>query len=327
MIEDVLAGIDGRIGNFAQDTFAALAADLSALVVICGVLGFLLLTINILIGIVPAQPAAYFAWAVRFVLVTAASTSWAFFLPIYNILTGLGDGIAGLLLGGEELAAGLQETTDQLWKNYNLLVDIAGWDLGLNMTALCVGLLSIALTVAAILVIGGTKIGLAVAIGLAPIFLFSLLFKATHDLFVSWSKWVLTFVMTLIISAGIIAILGSIVDNATARAVSSGSSLFDMLEILVLSLSAIFVMSQSMTWASALAGSVAAGGVSLSGALRDAKNAARPVTDGAKSVSEKLSKNDSGGTSGRTPSQNSVVAAGRAARSAYTQRRAAQNKK
>ncbi|PJN94293.1 hypothetical protein CNY89_15370, partial [Amaricoccus sp. HAR-UPW-R2A-40] len=69
----------------------------------------------------------------------------------------------------------------------------------------------------AILVAGIAKIGLAMAVSLAPLFIASLLFRGTSDLFTSWAKFTLGFAMIPMVLAGvmgaIVGIGGTLIDQ------------------------------------------------------------------------------------------------------------------
>jgi len=267
MIEGVLNNIDVQVNLVTQTTFGSLAGEIGTLALILGSIGFLILTLNMLVQLVPMHGGAVFAWAVKFLLVTAAASSWAFFEPIYQAIVGLGDGVASLMLGGGTgIASGLQQTVNVLWANYDTLISQSGLsNVGAGFSAVLVAVVAIFLTCAGIMVIGISKMGLAIALGLAPLFIISLLFKATSDLFGSWTKFTLSFVMVLILTAGIIGVLTQVLDMATDTA-TDADSLEDMIAVLVISVATIFFLMQVPSYASALAGSIASAGVSLSSA-------------------------------------------------------------
>lgn len=280
MIEGILSSIDSEVAGIAQTNFGALAGDIGGLIIPIGMLGFLLLTINMLFQVLPMNPGGYFIWAARFLLVTSAASSWAFFQPIYDAIIALPDGISGLLLGGDSLSGGIQATSDQLWDSYDALSSDAGFNVGMHITALLIALIAIGLTCAAILVIGIAKMGLAIGLGLAPIFIISLSFKSTQDLFAGWTKFILSFVMILVLTAGIIGVITTLLSQYSTGA-SGATGLQDMVGLLVIAISSIFFIIQVPSYAMALSGSMAVAGMSLASVARGATTAASAATGAA----------------------------------------------
>lgn len=310
MIAAILGQIYSVVDGFASSAYGSLAGEIGTLALWMGSIGFLILILNMILQIMPMHGGAVFAWAVKFLLVTAAASSWAFFQPIYAAVNGMADGVAGLLLGGVDMASGLDNMAGRLWANYDFLMGQAGLsNIGAGLTAVFIGILAIALSCVAVVVIGISKIGLGIALGLAPLFIVSLLFKATSDLFSSWTKWVLTFVMTMIMTAGILGVMSSLLDGAAASS-EGAQTLEDMVGTLIIATAMVFFMTQVPAYASALAGSIAAGGISLTSAGQSAgrglMGAGKASAAGAQKVSQLASRNkhpgqDQGGKGASAP--------------------------
>lgn len=265
MIEQILNQIYSVVDSFASSTYGNLAGEIGALVVILGGVSFLILTINMILQIVPMHGAAVFGWAVKFILVSSAASSWAFFQPIYAALNGLADGVAGLLLGGNDMASGLDNLTEKLWSNADTLMELAGLkNLGAALSGALVALLAVALSCVSVVVIGISKIGLGIALGLAPLFIISLLFKATSDMFASWTKWTMTFVLNMIMVAGILGVMSNLLDMVAAS--GDAANLEDMIPAIIICAALVFFVKQVPSYAGALAGSMAMGGMSLTSA-------------------------------------------------------------
>lgn len=274
MIEAVINDIDAEVANVTETTYAALAGDVGQMVLILGTLGFLILCFNMLVQVVPMHGGAFIVWAVRLILINAAATSWAFFQPVYAALNSIPDGIAGLLLGGESLAGGLQNTADVLTDGASSMMSEASWrDIDIHLVALLIWVIGVLLTCAAILVIGISKLGLGIALGLAPVFIVTLLFKATSDLFGAWTKFTLSFMMNLILTAGIIGVIVTIIEGYTNEA-DATDGLSGMVPTIVIAVAAVFFLRMVPGYASALAGSLAVGGLSLAQAATGTASAA-----------------------------------------------------
>jgi type IV secretion system protein VirB6 len=95
------------------------------------------------------------------------------------------------------------------------------------------------------------------AVSLAPLFIASLLFRGTSDLFSSWAKFTLGFALIPMVLAGVMgAIVG--IGGAMIAEVNDAITLTDAAGFLIVALAAIFLMSQVPTMVNGLAGTVVA---------------------------------------------------------------------
>ncbi|WP_326525941.1 type IV secretion system protein, partial [Sphingomonas sp.] len=125
----------------------------------------------------------------------------------------------------------------------------------------------------AIVVAGIGKIGLAMAVSLAPIFIACLLFKATSDLFSTWCKFTLGFALIPLVLAGVMGVIVNLGAGMIDEVESSGA-LTDAAGFLILAMAAIFLMSQVPTMVNGLAGTV----VATASGLREASQMAGIAT-------------------------------------------------
>ena len=263
MIVRTLSEINNSITNFAQSTYGSLATDIGTLGATLGAIGILIIVINMVFQIIPTHPGVLLIWFIKFMIVLAAASNWAFFQPIYDAISKAPGAISAQILGGTNMETAMQSAVDELWAAYDTMWSSAGVrQAGLYFGAIMVAIIAVLLTVAVILVVGISQMGLALSLGLAPIFIIGLLFRATSDLFTSWTKFTLSFILVLVLTATVISLLLNSISSAVSAA-QFGTVLQDFAPLLVQAVASIFFLLMVPNYAMALAGSLAAGGISL----------------------------------------------------------------
>ena len=329
ILTDVLNGIDDTVSNLAQTTAGSLAGEVAGLLAVLGLMGFFILALNMYLQIVPMALGTGISWTIRFGVIFAAATSAAFFTQMYDAVTDGADGLAGLFLGGTDLTTGLQSLIDSLLESANTMWDTAGFtDVGLVVAAIVIYVVVVFLTAVSVLVIGIAKIGLAIALGLAPLFIMLLLFGPTASFFGTWTKFTLGFAMIIILTAGIVGSMIALFQSYGADADPS-EGLSGMIELLVVSVSSIFFITQIPTYGTALAGSVSAAGASLAGvaqkSLGFASGTAKVADKSASTASNAASSIKSGVEAAKQTEGSKFTkarAAGANAKSTYSQNKA-----
>lgn len=261
-ITTTLADIDSAIGSYAQNVFESVGGPIQTLILAAGVMSLAIIAANSMMQFQPMRMGSFVTWAVRYVLVLSVATTWAQFSVIFDILTNVPDSYGGLLLGATGITgstAGLNDSMDQMVTNVFALADTANSNtsfIGISITGVLLGVLGAIMATVAILVSAIAKIGLALAVGLAPLAIASMMFRGTSQLFESWSRFTLGFAMIPLVLAGIMgAIIGigtGLVTGGTATAIS------EIAGFLIVTLAAIFMMYSVPTLSSGLAGSIVA---------------------------------------------------------------------
>ncbi len=201
----------------------------------------------------------YIRWGVRYVVVTAVATSWAQFEPIYNIVTNTPGAIGAELIGAtgapnlnvafDAMIAALFEFSDRLADESGLI--------GISMASILVWIIGGLMAAAAIIVISLGKIGLAMAVALAPFFIPTLMFKATSNLFESWVRFTLGFAMIPLVMAGVIGAIVGIGQGMIADA-AGASKLADAAGFVIVGVGAVFLTMQVPTLVNSLSGTITA---------------------------------------------------------------------
>ena len=269
-IADTLGEIDALVANYAQTVFADFAGPLIVTIRLAGVLSLAFLAINSILQLTPIRITDFARWGVRYVVILAVATSWAQFELIYNIVTNVPASIGGALLdasGDVNLNEALDEMVTAIFDFSDRSAEESGF-LSINLLSVLLGVLGALMACVAILVSGIAKIGLAMAVSLAPVFIACLLFKATSDLFSTWAKFTLGFALIPLVLGGVMGAVLTIGGTMIADVQTAGT-LSEAAPFIILTFAAIFLMIQVPTLVNGLAGSIVATG----SGLREAKTA------------------------------------------------------
>ena len=269
-IQDTLSELDAAIAGYAEAVFVASAGSIATTLQAMGLVGLALVALNTLVQWVPIRVGEYLRWGVRYVVVTAVATSWAQFLPIYDILTNTPGAIGAELLGATgapDLNTALDGMITGLFDFSDRAADEAGL-FSISLMSVIIWVLGALMAVVAIIVSALAKVGLAVAVSLAPFFIAMLMFKATGNLFESWVRFTLGFALIPLVLAGV---MGAIIGIGTSMVGDAGDAV-DVSEaagFIIVASAAIFLMIQVPTLVNGLAGTIVAtaNGVAFIGRL------------------------------------------------------------
>ncbi len=258
-VENTLNTLDGAITGYAESSFVTFAGPLATLCQAMGVCGLAFIAINALMQWVPIRVGEYLKWGMRYVIVTAVATSWAQFLPIYNIVTNV-PGELGAQLMGVVMAPNLNTAFDQMittmFEFSDALADEAAF-YSISMASIMVWAIGGFMAAAAIIVIALGKIGLGMAIALAPIFIPTLMFRGTSNLFESWVKFTLGFALIPLVMAGVVGAIVGIGQGLISEA-ATANDLEDAAGFLIVGVGAIFMTVMVPTLVNGLSGTITA---------------------------------------------------------------------
>lgn len=280
-ITETLAMVDAAVSGYAETVFVSFAGPLSASVRLAGVFALALLGANTVMQWVPIRVTDFVKWGVRYIIVLSVATGWGQFLPFYDIVTNVPSEIGAKLLDASAVTS-LNEAMDNMVTGIFDFSDHAANESGYILSALIsFGLMIIGAIMAcvAIVVAAIGKIGLAMAVSLAPIFIACLLFKATSDLFSSWCKFALGFAMIPLVLAGVMGVIIGIGEGLLGS-VETASTMTEAAGFLIVAMAAIFLMGQVPTMVNGLAGTV----VATASGLREASQMAAMTAMGAGGV-------------------------------------------
>ena len=274
--------VDVAVANYAETVFTNFAGPLTTSIRLAGVLTLALLGANAIVAWVPIKTTDLLKWGMRYTIVLMIATSWSQFVPFYDIITNVPGSIGAALLdaGG---AISMNEAMDNMVTAIFDFSDRAAEESGffsINLLSIILAVLGALMATVAIVVAGIGKIGLAMAVSLAPIFIACLLFKATSDLFSSWCKFTIGFAMIPLVLAGVMGVILGIGQQMIDR-IEGATMLADAASFLIVAMAAIFLMSQVPSMVNGLAGTV----VATASGTRELGQAAGAAVGGLKGAS------------------------------------------
>ena len=245
-------------------------------------MGLGVLAANALLQLSPMRMSQYVLWAIRFVVILSVATTWAQFEPIYDILTNVPGSIGGAMLSDLEapsLNVAMDDMVTEIFKYGDRADAEASW-YQISLVAVLLKLLGALIAAASIVVLAAAKVGLAFAVATAPVFIATLLFGFTSDLFKSWARFTIGFALIPLALAGV---MGAIlfVGSDVLDAARDGEVLEDALQLIVISIVAVFMMMQVPTMVNSLAGSIVATATGFVEARQAATAAATMASGGA----------------------------------------------
>ena len=258
-IQTTLDGLDAAIAGYAESVFTASAGAIATTLQAMGLVGLALLAANTLVQWVPIRVGEYFRWGVRYVIITAVATSWAQFLPFYDIITNVPGSIGAEMLGvtgAPNLNIALDEMITGLFDFSDRASDEAGM-FSISLMSVIIWVMGALMAVVAIIVSALAKVGLALAVSLAPFIIPTLMFRATGNLFESWVRFTLGFAMIPLVLAGVMGAIVGIGENMISDA-GDAADVSDAAGFIIVGAAAIFLMAQVPTLVNGLAGTIVA---------------------------------------------------------------------
>ncbi len=259
-VENTLSLVDTSIRNYAESSFVAFAGPIATVLQAMGLVGLAFIAVNTLTQMTPIRFGEYLKWGLRYVILTAVATSWAQFEPIYDIVTNT-PGELGAKLMGNVNAPNLNTAFDQMistmYQFSDRLADQASIIFGVSLASITVWVIGSLMAASAIIVIALGKLGLGMAIALAPIFIPALMFKATSNLFESWVRFTLGFALIPLVMAGVVGAIVGIGQGMILEA-SGASDLEGAGGFLIVGVGAIFMTLMVPTLVNGLSGTITA---------------------------------------------------------------------
>ena len=281
-ITEALMMVDAAVANYAETVFTNFAGPLTTSIRLAGVVTLALLGANAIVAWVPIKTTDLLKWGMRYTIVLMIATSWSQFLPFYEIITNVPGSIGAALLdqsGVTSLNEAMDNMVTGIFDSSETAADQSGYILSalISFGLMIVGAL---MATVAIVVAGIGKIGLAMAVSLAPVFIACLLFKATSDLFSAWCKFTLGFAMIPLVLAGVMGVILGIGEDFLLTA-TTASTMAEAASFLIVAMAAIFLMSQVPSMVNGLAGTV----VATASGTRELGQAAGAAVGGLKGAS------------------------------------------
>lgn len=260
-----------------------------------GLVGLALIAANSVLQFVPIKMSSYLTWGVRYVMILSVATTWSQFEPIYNILTNIPGSIGAALLtatSAPNLNLAMDEMVTAVFDFSDRASEESGW-LGVSLTSVVLVVLGALMACVAILVSALAKVGLAMSVSFAPVFIACLLFSATRSLFESWTRFTIGFALIPLVLAGVMgAVIG--VGRSLAGTASGATDISAAAGFIIVIFAAIFMMFNIPSLVTGLAGTIVTTGTGLAEARAAARNASNTATAPVRTAYSGVARYDAG---------------------------------
>lgn len=294
-ISDTLTLIDNAIASYAQTVFTNFGGPVTTMIQAGGLVGLALIAANSLFQFVPIRMSSYLTWGARYVMILAVATTWSQFEPIYDILTNVPGNIGASLLtatSAPNLNLAMDEMVTAVFDFSDRASEESGW-LGISLTSVVLIVLGALMACVAILVSALAKVGLAMSVSFAPVFIACLLFNATRSLFESWTRFTIGFALIPLVLAGVMgAVIG--VGQSLAGTASGATDISAAAGFIIIIFAAVFMMFNIPSLVTGLAGTIVTTGTGIAEARAAGRNAIDAVTAPARAGYSAVARVDAG---------------------------------
>ena len=294
-INDTLTLIDNAIASYAQTVFSNFGGPVTTMIQAGGAVGLALVAANTILQFTPIRISNYINWAVRYVMILSVATTWSQFQPIYDILTNIPGNIGAALLtatSAPNLNLAMDEMVTAIFDFSDRASEESGW-LGISLTSVVLVVLGALMACVAILVSALAKVGLAMSVSFAPVFIACLLFSATRSLFESWTRFTIGFALIPLVLAGVMgAVIG--VGQGLAGTASGATDISAAAGFIIVIFAAIFMMFNIPSLVTGLAGTIVTTGTGLAESRAAARNASNTVTAPVRTAYSGVARYDAG---------------------------------
>lgn len=313
-INDTLTLIDNAITGYAQTVFTGFAGPVTGMIQAGGLVGLALIAANAMVQFVPIRMSSYVTWGIRYVLILSVATTWSQFQPIYNIITNVPGNIGAALLSATSapnLNLAMDEMVTAIFDFADRANEESGW-FSISLTSVVLIVLGALMACVAILVSALAKVGLAMSVSFAPVFIACLMFSATRSLFESWTRFTLGFALIPLVLAGV---MGSVIGigQGLAGTASGASEISAAAGFIIVIFAAIFMMFNIPSLVTGLAGTIVTTGTGIAEARAAARNTSNIATSPVRTAHGLTARHDAGAQAMDNVRENGVGRLGQSA--------------
>jgi type IV secretory pathway VirB6-like protein len=225
MIHYLVEVVDKVMLNYLQTVFGYVAAPLGILMKSVGLVALLFIAVNHVLQMKQISYTDYLMWGIRYLLITMFALVWGNFNSIYLVITKTPGDYSALLVKAvafkflthrtdildvskitDEYRAMDAFTYTLFWMARDFFRDTSIWDVPISLKniglGILMGIIGAIWTAVCAIVVMISKIGLMMALGLAPLAICMLMLEQTRQYFEAWSRFVLSFlVIPLLLSS------------------------------------------------------------------------------------------------------------------------------
>lgn len=296
IIQELGTQIDAATVDYLQAVFTAVATPVTNLMKSVGVVALLFIALNHIFQVQSVHYSKYLTWGVTYVIVVSFATLWSNFSPVYNALTGITQGYSNLVIEavakdietlradildpGKITGAGEAKTYAAMdefghaivWISGDFFRDTSITNLGKTfrnifsgIVVLIVGGIFIAACAIMILI---AKVGIILAISLAPLGIMMFMWDKTRQYFQGWVSLLIGFSVIPLLLGCLMAIVLYFAAHLLATSGASSQEKDKFWPFVFVMIAALVLLFHIPTMAQTLASaSVAVGGSSVARGL------------------------------------------------------------
>ena len=291
LISEIIQKVDSVTLTYTAQSYQAIVARHSTELHLMLVLYIALYGLAVLQGVIPGTTREMAKHILKAFIVYALATNWGLFTTFfYDVFTTGPDKLIGALTNGIKPSEQLGSIFDSGMICAARLFNKAGtFDFGIMTMGLLVALGTMFMTGFALFLIILSKLGLAVLLSIAPLFIALALWRGTQGLFQGWVNYLVNFALIPVITYGLLALIILIMEEAVKKIEMAGEAIQmeQVIPYVLIGSIAGFLFAQVNHIASSLGGGIA---------LSTMNAVSRYVTQPAKQIMSKagakLSKNN-----------------------------------
>ncbi|RVL89307.1 type IV secretion system protein [Sinorhizobium meliloti] len=313
IITELSVLIDKSLTNYQALVFAAAAQPVLSLLNAVAIVGLFFIAIDHLIQFRNINYSVYLQWFLRYILINTFAIFWVNFEGIYGILNDVPGDYAAIML--KSIATKIVTTTDRevldparitdvysamdefshaiiYLANRDYLSQLSIWNVGKSLRNIFMGggivVIGAFFTAASAIIVLLAKVGLAVAISIAPLAIVMLMLPQTKQYFESWMRFTVGFAIIPLLNTALMSILLYVASEILRTTVKgSFAFIFVMIAATVL---LYMIPTMASTLASASVAAVGAGALgtaisSVTSTYSNVKGAGRRLEDVARVAS------------------------------------------
>ncbi|MBB4581582.1 type IV secretion system protein VirB6 [Rhizobium aethiopicum] len=313
MIAYLVGLVDKTLLNYLETIFGYVSGPLGVLLKAVALVALLFIAVNHVLQLKQVSYGEYITWAIRYFLIAMFALVWGNFSAIYTVITETPGDYSALLVKGVaakyvthradilDVAAIKDEYTAMdaftyalFWMARDFFRDTSILDIGMSLKNIGLGILMGIIggvwTAVCAIIIMIAKIGLMMALSLAPLAICMLMVEQTRQYFEAWSRFVLSFLVIPLLLAALTAIVLYVASSLLVESNAGSNNKEAYLMFAVIMIAAFVLLWKLPEMGQAISGSaVGAAGAGFARAMpgrtmsaaSSVRSAGRRVRDGA----------------------------------------------
>ncbi|OCP23566.1 MULTISPECIES: type IV secretion system protein [unclassified Ensifer] len=291
MIAYLVGLVDKTLLAYLETVFGYISGPLGTLLQATALVALLFIAVNHVLQFKQVSYADYLTWGIRYVLISMFALVWGNFSAIYDVITQTPGDYSALLVKGvaakfvthradildvstitDEYTAMDAFTYALFWMARDFFRDTSIWDIGMSLKniglGILMGIIGAIWTAVCAIVIMMAKIGLMMALSLAPLAICMLMLEQTRQYFEAWSRFVFSFLVIPLLLASLTSIVLYVASSLLVESNAGSNNKEAYLMFAVIMIAAFVLIWKLPEMGQAIAGSaIGAAGVGMGRAM------------------------------------------------------------